>query len=754
LITFGIVAAHALPISKITAAIGPRIDAVEVKAVSNLASTSTAAAGMPAAPMFSSVDPVFVAGNPTCEAQFPGSRELKVEPPADGTYSDGYLTVILAGVDVSGGTLGSWSSNHEVFGIIMKGGPNANFYNYLPDGAIGDTNLVTPTNPSNGNPYGISHISFCYKYKLSVTKTANTTFTRTYQWTIDKSVTPDTWNLFTGDSGTSQYTITVTKTGFTDSNWAVNGNITINNPAPESATISSVSDVISPSINASVNCGVTFPYTLAAGGTLNCSYSSALPDGTSRTNTATANVSSSSFIGTSSGTANVVFGSPTTEVNASINVDDTNGSSYQFNDSGSTSYTKTFTCDDDKGTHNNTATILETGQSDSASVTVNCYALTVTKDASTSSKRTYHWTIDKSADQSSLTLSIGQSFLVNYTVTVDLDKTGYPPNGYVDSDFAVNGNIAVNNPAPIAATINSVSDVISPNINATVDCGSATFPYTLAAGGTLSCTYSANLPNGDTRTNTATATQQNYSYDESLNPTPSGTTNHSGSASVDFSNATVEEVDECIDVDDTLQGVLGTVCVNDAPKTFTYSRTIGPYEACGTYTVQNTASFTTNDTGTTGSDNWTVNVNVPCAGCSLTIGYWKTHAGFGPQADAVTPLLPQLLGTAGGAKSINVTTAAQAVQFLEFKGSDGVFGASNGINKLYAQLLGAKLNIENGADGSAVASTIALADAFLANNNSLNWSGLSRAQKNQVLSWATTLDNYNNGLIGPGHCSE
>ena len=30
-----------------------------------------------------------------------------------------------------------------------------------------------------------------------------------------------------------------------------------------------------------------------------------------------------------------------------------------------------------------------------------------------------------------------------------------------------------------------------------------------------------------------------------------------------------------------------------------------------------------------------------------TIGYWKTHAGFGPQEDVVTPLLPIYLGNAG-----------------------------------------------------------------------------------------------------------
>jgi hypothetical protein len=53
-------------------------------------------------------------------------------------------------------------------------------------------------------------------------------------------------------------------------------------------------------------------------------------------------------------------------------VDDTNGMSWQFSNSGSETYTKTFTCDRDEGNHDNTATIRETGQSDDARVTVTC----------------------------------------------------------------------------------------------------------------------------------------------------------------------------------------------------------------------------------------------------------------------------------------------------------------------------------------------------------------------------------------------
>jgi hypothetical protein len=332
---------------------------------------------------------------------------------------------------------------------------------------------------------------------------------------------------------------------------------------------------------------------------------------------------------------------------------------------------------------------------------------------------------------------------VNYAVVVSASSA--------DSDFAVSGGIAVNNPAPIAATLNSVSDVVSGGINAAVDCG-VTFPYTLAAGGTLNCTYSASLPDATSRTNTATATLQNYSYNDDNTSTAAGTSGFSGTAAVDFAAATITKAHECIAVSDTFGGDLGTVCAGNAPKTFTYSHQVGPYGTCGSYTVDNTTSFAaTDDAGYTGSDSWAVNVNVPCpGGCTLTIGYWKTHAGgVGHNADMVTALLPIRLGTPAGVKSVQVTSAGQAISLLSMSGD-----ASNGINKLYAQLLGAKLNIASGASDSAAASTIAAADAFLATHNAADWSSMTKAQKAQVLAWATTLDTYNNGLIGPGHCSQ
>jgi len=131
-------------------------------------------------------------------------------------------------------------------------------------------------------------------------------------------------------------------------------------------------------------------------------------------------------------------------------------------------------------------------------------------------------------------------------------------------------------------------------------------------------------------------------------------------------------------------------------------------------------------------------------GCTLTIGYYKNHSS------AIAPL-PINLGTAGGAKTLVVSSQTIGVSVL----GQHTYGApANGITKLYAQLLAAKLNGLRGASGSAVSSTISAADAFLATHNHLDWGSLTATEKNNVAAWHTTLDRYNNGLIGPGHCGD
>jgi hypothetical protein len=355
--------------------------------------------------------------------------------------------------------------------------------------------------------------------------------------------------------------------------------------------------------------------------------------------------------------------------------------------------------------------------------------------AHTSLDRTYTWSINKVAHDPSITLTPDGTFVESYAVTVT-------NTGYVDSNWKVQDGIHYSNDTPftpvsVGAT---VSDGVVATINDPVDDPTRCSTIFGTSVTDLYCGYSASLPDGSPQSVTATIGMQDGS-------------SVSNTLAFDFTNPTsITEFNKCVIASDTFAGILGQVCAGAHPTTFTYTRTIGPYGHCGDFTVDNTASLN-DDPVHPSSSSATVHVHVPCVGgCTLTIGFWKNHAGFGPQADVVTPLLPQWLGTANGAKSQDVTTAALAVQFLSFNGSNNVFAASNGINKLYAQLLAADLNIANGANGSAAASTIAAANLFLAANNSTSWAGLTKANQQAVNGWMSALDNYNNGLSGPGHC--
>ncbi len=356
--------------------------------------------------------------------------------------------------------------------------------------------------------------------------------------------------------------------------------------------------------------------------------------------------------------------------------------------------------------------------------------LAVTKTANTSLDRTYKWKIEKTADRDKLTLSVGQAFTVNYSVVVDTD--GEP----VDSDWAVSGVISVNNPSTVAATINSIADAVSPDIVATVNC-SVSLPHALPAAGTLDCGYNAALPDATSRTNTATATMQNLAT--------AGTTDFTGSTAVDFANATVSSVDECVNVTDRAAGSLGTLCagLDTLPKTFTYTATVGPFQKCGSYTAVNTASFASIDTGATGSDDHTITVDVPCGGCTLTQGYWKNHSAKGP---ARYDENWARLGPAG----------EDTIFFLSGKSYYQVLWTAPAGNEYFTlahQYIAARINQLNGAGSTtAVDEAMAWAESYF--NTYSPVPAPIDPLKAQVTETATTLDKYNQGIIGPGHCAE
>jgi uncharacterized repeat protein (TIGR01451 family) len=122
----------------------------------------------PGPPSGDGVQPTLISGNPGClDVMASGDFlfEHKQDPPQDATIElthgdlSGTLTVK---VNETAQTFDfAFSGDFVAAGVIVKGGSNANFYDYRPDGNAADTGLHAPVNPSNGAFYGLSHISFC-----------------------------------------------------------------------------------------------------------------------------------------------------------------------------------------------------------------------------------------------------------------------------------------------------------------------------------------------------------------------------------------------------------------------------------------------------------------------------------------------------------------------------------------------------------------------------------------------------------------
>ncbi len=176
------------------------------------------------------------------------------------------------------------------------------------------------------------------------------------------------------------------------------------------------------------------------------------------------------------------------------------------------------------------------------------------------------------------------------------------------------------------------------------------------------------------------------------------------------------------------------------------------FPVSGVPALNSKSTSATVDVGNFGNDaGWAVNfVNVaaPGAGCTLTQGYWKTHNNSfkgGAPTDPTWALIQP--------------SAEQSPFFLSGTSWFGVFQiapAGNAYYQLAPQYMAAVLNKLAGA-GSTAAVDAAISTATtlfntytpaqigaLKGNNSL---------RQQFIALAGTLDNYNSGLTGPGHCN-
>jgi hypothetical protein len=220
---------------------------------------------------------------------------------------------------------------------------------------------------------------------LSASKTAVAHWEKSYSWSILKSVDKASWTLENGKSGVSNYTVAVTKTLASERIW-VDGSVCVTNSGDTATENLKIADRIRVQTTAG-------NFVTLEKGLLDTSANPVLDPGESHCygysfeitphadaaeyrNIASATVTNDprepgAELGPSTFAIFTMPGAPSV-TNDTVNVDDSNGMTWQFSDSGSVSYAKSFTCGADAGTHANTATIRETGQSASASVSVTC----------------------------------------------------------------------------------------------------------------------------------------------------------------------------------------------------------------------------------------------------------------------------------------------------------------------------------------------------------------------------------------------
>ena len=251
-----------------------------------------------------------------------------------------------------------------------------------------------------------------------------------------------------------------------------------------------------------------------------------------------------------------------------------------------------------------------------------CYKVRpdVSKTANASFTRTYKWKIAKSVDKSAFNLSTGGTGTANYTVSVDKADPAY-----VDSDRSVSGTITVTNPLALDSgdiVITDVKDVLSQgsqDTSITPTCPD--LPATLGPNESLTCSYNTPLGSSDPGKNTATAIVS----DSDTAPLADGV----GTAKFAFSNPTTE-VDKSVTVNDSYSGgpqnqLVTLSDVSSNPKTFKYSRTIGPYTTCGDKQENNTATLYGDNSAVLGTSSATVKAHVLC-----NAGVEKTVSGAAP----------------------------------------------------------------------------------------------------------------------------
>jgi hypothetical protein len=387
--------------------------------------------------------------------------------------------------------------------------------------------------------------------------------------------------------------------------------------------------------------------------------------------------------------------------------------------------------------------------------------LQISKTAATRFDRQYKWSINKrlttvngqpfnDQDPDYSQFSQGQTATLGYTVSI-------PMTGTADFNHEVYGTITIINTNPpgfnLDITLDDLTDVISSGHLVSLDFD--VDGQLLLAGESLQVNYIAALPSALNGINTATVTA---TYNETQDAFTTTQT-------YDFAEAQIEEINRCVPFSDNLQvrytqegyeiyDDLGQITATEvcSPGTELSYTTDIQFQECGEFVYINKAAlFSPNEPlYYMYSQTFFPVIVTGCGdgGCTLTQGYWKTHSARGPAPyDDTWAQLPQSENTPF------FTSGKSYYQVLQ------TAPQGNAYYILAHQYIAAELNQLNGASIPATVLSAYNAATTLFQNPAYTPAyigGLkgSNALRNQYLSYAKTLDDYNNGLTGPGHCTE
>lgn len=371
-------------------------------------------------------------------------------------------------------------------------------------------------------------------------------------------------------------------------------------------------------------------------------------------------------------------------------------------------------------------------------------------------ERRYDWTLDKTADVDGLTLAPNVSGTVTFTITATRSEP-------IDL-YGVRGQICVTNGGSKPTENLTITDVVEYKV------GSGKFQTLVSQP--VDTSAKPVLGPGETFC---------YPYDVQFTPVEGAQyrnvakvkiTNHSGSINDNANNckpgepcgpepkasfwlpSMPTEIDETATLDDELACPAGFTCTPSGPWTTTLTGssvtslmiTVTNVSACDAEetrvgTLTNSATLTESDTHMTHSASAAVTLYADCPttpgggmeGCTLTQGYWQRWTDRWP---------------AGYSPDDTFYNSGQTwLDVLQTPPAGG-----NAYYILAHQFIAATLNVANGATAPAEVQT-ALANAaayFAAASPTTPYP--SGYQRSDLIAWASTLDQFNNGYIGPGHC--